>query len=268
MEELSLSEKRPRSSYSQRLRPAWPAELLHSGETETRCLDHSRGRWRRGAAGVIPPTSSAASLRLKPRGFEDYVSLGGERAAATPVKLRQEGKKYVVQDGDVMHSSSTCNRQIRPRTSILFRRWAMRALRALPIFVVGVLGKGGSMANIRGLSAANMTPCTPSMDAARRLFQRTLATEAFRQGQKVLVAPCFPAATRSALCPRCWQVVVLSDSWDCSAGSRAGGIAARFPFMKDQVNALIDAGVRGSFLNSTLTPGSSAPCFRARGGHV
>ena len=34
--------------------------------------------------------------------FDDYVSLGGEGPAREAGKLRQEGKEYVVQDGDVL----------------------------------------------------------------------------------------------------------------------------------------------------------------------
>ena len=34
--------------------------------------------------------------------FDDYVALGGESGAREAGKLRQEGKEYVVQDGDVM----------------------------------------------------------------------------------------------------------------------------------------------------------------------
>ncbi len=33
----------------------------------------------------------------------DYVRLGGEAGAREAGKLRQEGKEYVVQDGDVMN---------------------------------------------------------------------------------------------------------------------------------------------------------------------
>ena len=33
----------------------------------------------------------------------DYVALGGEKGCRDAGKLRQEGKDYVVQDGDVMH---------------------------------------------------------------------------------------------------------------------------------------------------------------------
>ena len=37
------------------------------------------------------------------KSYGDFVALGGEAAARDAGKLRQEGKEYVVQDGDVMH---------------------------------------------------------------------------------------------------------------------------------------------------------------------
>ena len=35
--------------------------------------------------------------------YNDYIELGGESASRDAGKLRQEGKEYVVKDGDVMH---------------------------------------------------------------------------------------------------------------------------------------------------------------------
>jgi len=57
------------------------------------------------------PTQPAKSHSDMQRGFiraetiayDDFVSLGGEAAARDAGKLRQEGKEYVVRDGDVMH---------------------------------------------------------------------------------------------------------------------------------------------------------------------
>ena len=43
----------------------------------------------------------------KPKGetiaYDDYIALGGETGAKDAGKLRQEGKEYVIQDGDVLH---------------------------------------------------------------------------------------------------------------------------------------------------------------------
>ena len=35
--------------------------------------------------------------------FDDYVSHNGEQGAREAGKLRQEGKEYIVKDGDVLH---------------------------------------------------------------------------------------------------------------------------------------------------------------------
>lgn len=42
-------------------------------------------------------------IRAETIAYEDFVTLGGEAAARDAGKLRQEGKEYVVRDGDVMH---------------------------------------------------------------------------------------------------------------------------------------------------------------------
>jgi len=42
-------------------------------------------------------------IRAETIAYADYVQLGGETGAKDAGKLRQEGKEYVVQDGDVMH---------------------------------------------------------------------------------------------------------------------------------------------------------------------
>ena len=42
-------------------------------------------------------------IRAETIAFADYISLNGEGGAKDAGKLRQEGKEYVVQDGDVLH---------------------------------------------------------------------------------------------------------------------------------------------------------------------
>jgi ribosome-binding ATPase YchF (GTP1/OBG family) len=42
-------------------------------------------------------------IRAETIAYDDYVTLGGESAARDAGKLRQEGKEYVVKDGDVLH---------------------------------------------------------------------------------------------------------------------------------------------------------------------
>ena len=54
------------------------------------------------AAGVIHTDFERGFIRAETIAFDDYVALGGEAGARDAGKLRQEGKDYVVQDGDVL----------------------------------------------------------------------------------------------------------------------------------------------------------------------
>ncbi|MGI4732655.1 MAG: redox-regulated ATPase YchF [Janthinobacterium lividum] len=54
------------------------------------------------AAGAIHSDFERGFIRAETTAFDDYVSLGGEAGARDAGKLRQEGKEYVVHDGDVM----------------------------------------------------------------------------------------------------------------------------------------------------------------------
>ena len=42
-------------------------------------------------------------IRAETIAYDDYVALNGEAGARDAGKLRQEGKEYVVKDGDVLH---------------------------------------------------------------------------------------------------------------------------------------------------------------------
>ena len=55
------------------------------------------------AAGVIHTDFEKGFIRAETIAYEDYVNLKGEAGAREAGKFRQEGKEYVVQDGDVMH---------------------------------------------------------------------------------------------------------------------------------------------------------------------
>ncbi len=48
-------------------------------------------------------TSSAASSAPRSISYPDYLAYGGEAGARDAGRLRQEGRDYVVQDGDVIH---------------------------------------------------------------------------------------------------------------------------------------------------------------------
>ncbi len=74
-----------------------------SGESETRAWTIPIGAKAPQAAGVIHTDFERGFIKAETASFTDYVQLGGEKACRDAGKLRQEGKEYVVQDGDVMH---------------------------------------------------------------------------------------------------------------------------------------------------------------------
>lgn len=103
MEELGLSE----SGLERLIREAYKLLGLQSyftsGETETRAWTIPIGAKAPQAAGVIHSDFERGFIKAETASFEDYVALGGEKGCRDAGKLRQEGKEYVVQDGDVMH---------------------------------------------------------------------------------------------------------------------------------------------------------------------
>ena len=103
MEELGLDE----SGLSRLIREAYKLLGLQSyftsGETETRAWTIPVGGKAPQAAGVIHSDFERGFIKAETASYEDYVALGGEKGCRDAGKLRQEGKDYVVQDGDVMH---------------------------------------------------------------------------------------------------------------------------------------------------------------------
>ena len=102
-EELGLDE----SGLSRLIREAYKLLGLQSyftsGETETRAWTIPVGAKAPQAAGVIHSDFERGFIKAETASYEDYVALGGEKGCRDAGKLRQEGKDYVVQDGDVMH---------------------------------------------------------------------------------------------------------------------------------------------------------------------
>jgi ribosome-binding ATPase YchF (GTP1/OBG family) len=84
-------------------------ELLHLitfftvGPKEARAWTVHKGEKAPDAAGEIHSDMQRGFIRAETIAFDDFVSLGGEQGAKEAGKLRQEGKEYVVHDGDVMH---------------------------------------------------------------------------------------------------------------------------------------------------------------------
>ncbi len=83
-------------------------DLLHlityftAGPKETRAWTIEKGTKAPQAAGVIHTDFERGFIRAQTIAYDDFVGLGGEVAAKEAGKARDEGKEYVVQDGDVM----------------------------------------------------------------------------------------------------------------------------------------------------------------------
>ncbi|MEW9856837.1 redox-regulated ATPase YchF [Novosphingobium sp. M1R2S20] len=73
------------------------------GPKEARAWTVHKGAKAPEAAGEIHSDMQRGFIRAETIAFDDFVTLGGEAAAREAGKLRQEGKEYIVHDGDVMH---------------------------------------------------------------------------------------------------------------------------------------------------------------------
>ncbi|MCL2339486.1 MAG: redox-regulated ATPase YchF [Actinomycetia bacterium] len=74
-----------------------------AGEMEVKAWTIPIGAKAPQAAGVIHSDFERGFIKAETASFADYLACGGEAGLKTAGKLRQEGKEYVVQDGDVMH---------------------------------------------------------------------------------------------------------------------------------------------------------------------
>ena len=73
-----------------------------AGPKEARAWTIRRGTPAPQAAGVIHTDFERGFIRAETISYEDFTKLNGEQGARDAGRLRQEGKDYVVQDGDVM----------------------------------------------------------------------------------------------------------------------------------------------------------------------
>ncbi|MCG9917272.1 MAG: redox-regulated ATPase YchF [Phenylobacterium sp.] len=73
------------------------------GPKETRAWTIPVGATAPQSAGVIHTDFEKGFIRAETIAFDDYIKFNGEAGARDAGKLRQEGKEYVVQDGDVMN---------------------------------------------------------------------------------------------------------------------------------------------------------------------
>lgn len=72
------------------------------GPKEARAWTITKGAKAPQAAGVIHTDFERGFIRAETIGFNDYIPCGGDAGAREAGKLRQEGKEYVVTDGDIM----------------------------------------------------------------------------------------------------------------------------------------------------------------------
>ena len=73
------------------------------GPKEARAWTVHKGAKAPEAAGEIHSDMQRGFIRAETIAYDDYVACNGESGAKESGKLRQEGKEYVVHDGDVMH---------------------------------------------------------------------------------------------------------------------------------------------------------------------
>lgn len=74
-----------------------------AGVQEVRAWNILKGSTAPQAAGVIHTDFEKGFIKAETIAFADFVEFGGEAGAKEAGKLRQEGKGYIVKDGDVMH---------------------------------------------------------------------------------------------------------------------------------------------------------------------
>ena len=74
-----------------------------AGPKEARAWSIPKGYTAPQAAGKIHTDFERGFICAEVIAFDDYISCEGEQGAKNAGKLRQEGKEYIVQDGDVIH---------------------------------------------------------------------------------------------------------------------------------------------------------------------
>ena len=73
------------------------------GPKETRAWTIRRGTKAPAAAGVIHTDFERGFIRAHTIAYDDYIAFNGETGAKEAGKARDEGKEYIVADGDVIH---------------------------------------------------------------------------------------------------------------------------------------------------------------------
>jgi GTP-binding protein YchF len=103
LEEVGLAE----SGVSRLIKAAYKLLDLETyfttGPDESRAWTYTRGTKAPQAAGIIHTDFERGFIRAEVIKYDDYVTLGSEKACREAGKIAIEGKDYVVQDGDIMH---------------------------------------------------------------------------------------------------------------------------------------------------------------------
>ncbi|MCD7970199.1 MAG: redox-regulated ATPase YchF [Alistipes sp.] len=103
LEEAGLSE----SGVSRLIKAAYKLLDLETyfttGPDETRAWTYPKGTKAPQAAGIIHTDFERGFIRAEVIKYDDYVTLGSEKACRESGKIAIEGKDYTVQDGDIMH---------------------------------------------------------------------------------------------------------------------------------------------------------------------
>ena len=74
-----------------------------AGPKEARAWTYKTGATAPQAAAVIHTDFERGFIKAEVIGYTDYIEHEGEHGAKEAGKWRQEGKEYIVQDGDVIH---------------------------------------------------------------------------------------------------------------------------------------------------------------------
>jgi ribosome-binding ATPase YchF (GTP1/OBG family) len=89
--------------------------FLTAGEDEVRAWTIRRGTNAQRAAGAIHTDLERGFIRAEVVQYDDLVSAGGLVEAKRHGTLRNEGKSYIVRDGDVINVLFTQTKEERPR---------------------------------------------------------------------------------------------------------------------------------------------------------
>ena len=103
LESIGLSEPGLNTLIREAYRLLGLQSYFTAGEKEVRAWTVPIGAKAPQAAGVIHTDFERGFIKAEVVGYEDYVTLGGEKGARDAGRLRLEGKEYAVADGDVMH---------------------------------------------------------------------------------------------------------------------------------------------------------------------